>query len=1052
MANKASVNVIQYPTHVFKFSCNAAGNPVFTKIADSPQKNAYVLGVGHGATTSLSGAAGTGLLWVTDVDGFNLRIYKAVPQNGVLELIKSANIPGVTKFARPVFGNGRAYVGTVQGALYCFGSPVNLPLTCTSPNDFGKQFLNSTSDPRTIQCQANINTQVTSLALKGNPNFQVTQQPTLPVTLNKGQNISFEAVFKPLTPGPLSSDVILGTTNGVGGFSTSTPVSLKGNGNSLAPLLSLTPNTVSFSGVITGEQVGGVTQSVIWTNNGDGLLTIASVDYSTTSERGPFVAPVKTADGVQVGPFTFKQVPSTIPGNSQATVDINFNPTTSGNFAAYVVVNSDGGKKIFTVVGTAGTYPKAVLEFQAADGSGRWIPYTNNTPPFSFGKVFEQKTKELKMRLSNNGTSSAAALSVTVSKPPFGVDGIVGANNGVDLGEGVTLAAGESATATLYCSVPKSQHNSDSYNGSAAWTMNLGDPSFGKQFIQFTCEAVTEQVGPLAANGSALYRYDGCWKENNPGRQLKIQLWGQNPNNDNALCINACADKGYKFAATQYVDECWCGTTVPNMKVNETECNYQCSGDQTETCGGNGYFHDASYMSLFTNGGPNAGSAAGPAIVPSVGSYNYSGCYTEATGARALAAKATANTDMTLETCASFCSGYTYFGLEYGSECYCGNSFGTGSVKTVDGECSMNCPGNTTQICGAGGRLTVYSKSQSSVSSSLTGSNTASATPIPTGPVAVQTAGVFSHQGCYTEGQGVRALGATNTASDAMTVEKCATFCSGYKYMGLEYASECFCANTIGAGAVLTTSGCSMACSGDAAALCGGPNRLNFYMNAGGSQSSSTSKTISQTSTPTLTPTGPVIKQEAGTFAYQGCYSEGSGVRALSDKATAGATTTIETCAAYCSGYMYMATEYGSECYCGNKINTGSALVTDGCSMPCGGDSTEICGGPNRLTLYKVKPAGSLSLSSSITATSISQTSSSISRISSSSSQISSSTSQPTGPSIVQTAGIFGHKGCYTEGTAGRALSGKVMVQNTMSVQQCATFCSSFKYMGVEYG
>ena len=917
ISNKFSVNVIQYPTHVFKFSCNAAGNPTFTKIADSPQKNAYVLGVGHGATTSLDGAAGTGLFWVTDVDGFNLRIYNAIPQNGALQLIKSANVPGVTKFSRPVFGDGRAYVGTVQGALYCFGSPVNLPLTCTSPNDFGKQLLNSTSAPKTIQCQANVNTQVTSLALKGNPNFRVTQQPALPFTLTKGQNISFQAVFEPATPGPLSSDVVLGTTNGVSGYSTSTPVSLKGNGDSLAPLLSINPNTISFSGVITGEQEGGVTQSVIWSNDGDGALHVTKVEYSTTSEKGPFITPAQTADGVEVGPFTFKGVPSTIAGNSQATVDINFNPDTSGNFAAYVVVSSDGGKKIFTVVGTAGTYPKALLEFQAADGSGKWIPYTNNNPPFTFGNVYEQKTKELKMRLTNNGASSAAALSVTVSKPPFGVAGLVGANNGVDLGEGVTLAAGESATATLYCSVPKSQVNSDSYNGSAVWTMNLGDPTFGKQFIQFTCNAVTEQVGPLAANGSAIYRYDGCWKENNPGRQLKVQLWGKNPQNDNGLCINACADKGYKFAATQYVDECWCGNTVPNKRVNETECNYQCSGDQTETCGGNGYFHDASYLSLFTNGGPNAGGN-GPAVVPSTGPYNYSGCYTEGTNVRALGSKATASPDMTVQSCATYCSGYTYFGLEYANECYCGNSFGTGSVKTVEDQCTMNCAGNSSQICGAGGRLTVYGKDKST-SSSSTSSGTATPTPKPTGPVAVQTAGVFTHQGCYTEGNGVRALGATNTASNAMTVQKCATFCSGYKYMGVEYASECFCANTIGAGAVLTTSGCSMACSGDGTSLCGGPNRLNFYLNTGGSsstsssisQSSTSQSSTSSTSTSSSTPTGPSIVPKAGTFGYKGCYSEGTASRALSDKQVAQNTMSVEQCANICSGFKYMGVEYG---------------------------------------------------------------------------------------------------------------------------------------------
>ena len=510
------INVIQYPTHVFKFSCDSNGNPQFTKVADTPERNAYVLGTGHGTTTSMNGQQGTGLYWVTDVDGYNLRIYDAVPQNGVLNLIKTANVVGVTKFTRPVFGDGRAYISTNQGALYCFGSPVNLPLTCSSPNDFGSELLNSTSAPKTIQCQANIDTQITSMILKGNPNFQITGQPTLPASVSKGSNFSFQAVFKPQTPGPLSSDVLLATVNSNTGYSTSTPVSLKGTGDSLAPLLTVSPNTVSFSGVITGQQQGGVTQSAILTNAGDGTLLITGIDYSIVSEGGATVAPNTTALGPQVGPFTFQGLPSTIPGNSQVTVNVNFNPSQSGNYAVYLTIHSDGGKKVLDVFGTAGTYPKALLEFQAADGSGKWIPYTNNTPPFTFGNVYEESTRSLKMRLTNNGSSDAASLSVTVSKPPFGVPGIIGANNQVDIAEGTILAAGESATAVLYCSVPKSQVNVDSYNGSAQWTMNTGDPDFGKQHIQFTCSAVTEQVGPLASNGSAIFRYEGCWKENNP--------------------------------------------------------------------------------------------------------------------------------------------------------------------------------------------------------------------------------------------------------------------------------------------------------------------------------------------------------------------------------------------------------------------------------------------------------------------------------------------------------------------------------------------------------
>lgn len=545
----------QYPTHVFKFSCDANGDPKFTKVADTPEKSAFILGVGHGTTTSLNGQPGTGLLWVSDVEGLNLRVYNAVPQNGVLNLIQSANLPGITKFTRPVFGDGRVYLGTTKGILYCLGSPVNLPLTCSSSNNFGSVVVNSTSAAKTIQCQANVKTQVNAINLVGNANFKVTGQPTLPATVAAGANISFQAVFAPNQPGPLSSDVQILTVNSVNGYATTTPVTLKGTGDSLDPLLSVSPNVISFDGVITGQQAGGVSQSIIFANAGDSPLSITGIDFSTVSETGALVQPTVGPSGSQVGPFTFANLPTTIAPGSQVIVNVNFNPTTSGNFAVYVHVRSNGGTKIFDVVGTAGTYPKALVEFQAADGSGTWIPYVKGVP-FSFGSVYEQQTRTLKMRLTNAGDKNAGSLSVTVSKPPYGVGGLIGATNGADLGEGTILRAGESANASLYCFVPKSQVNVDSYNGTAQWTLNTGDPDFGKQFIQFTCTALSEQVGPLAANGSAIYRYAGCYKENNPGRQLSTQVYGS-ADNTNAKCINACAAKKYKYAGTQYVTECW---------------------------------------------------------------------------------------------------------------------------------------------------------------------------------------------------------------------------------------------------------------------------------------------------------------------------------------------------------------------------------------------------------------------------------------------------------------------------------------------------------------
>jgi len=51
--------------------------------------------------------------------------------------------------------------------------------------------------------------------------------------------------------------------------------------------------------------------------------------------------------------------------------------------------------------------------------------------------------------------------------------------------------------------------------------------------------------------------------------------------------------------------------------------------------------------------------------------YSRVGCYSgTVNGTRALNSASTASNSMTVETCAVFCDGYRYFGLEYGRECF----------------------------------------------------------------------------------------------------------------------------------------------------------------------------------------------------------------------------------------------------------------------------------------------------------------------------------------------------------------------------------------------
>ncbi|TVY53083.1 WSC domain-containing protein [Lachnellula cervina] len=988
------INVIQYPSHVFKFSCNA-GVPSFTKVADSPTKNAYILGVGHGTVTSLNGQTGTGLVWTSDVQGSTLRIYNAVPVNGLMTMISSFNFPNPLKFTRPVFGDGRAYMGTAAGALYAFGSPVNLPINCSSPYDFGVSNLKNATAAKTVTCLAKTDVTVTNVSLSGDPNFVINGVPRVPLQVAAGSSFSFQATFNPQAVGPLSSDVLVGTTNNVAGYSTSTPIGLRGTGQSVNPLLSVSPITLAFQGVITGAQAGGVNQSVIFTNLGNGNLSISNIFYSLQSETGPYVSANTTSSGPRAGPFTFIGLPSAIPGNSEVTVTVNFDTSASGNFAAYLVVQSNGGSKTFDVVGTSGSAPVALLEFQTTDGAG-WVQYKSGTN-FTFGNVTENTTRSLKMRLTNNATTDSARLSITVSKPPFGVAGIIGANNAVDLAEGTTLAPGENATATLYCSVPKEQWNENPYSGSAQWTMNVDDPNFGKQFIRFDCLGVSEQAPPLQPNGLGYYRYTGCFKENNPGRQLKTQLYG-NANNTGPLCIAACSAAGYVFCGTQYNRECWGGPTIPIQAVDEGNCNYPCAGDINQICGGNGISGGVGggYISLFADARGFSGNVtttppSGPFVNPGVGGYTSIGCYTEGTNGRALSQEPTP-TSKTVANCISACSAgnYKYAGMEYGGECWCGNSISNGANSTAAIDCSMTCADNGTEYCGAGSRLNMYQRGNLTTGG---GSTTGTATPTSTptgGPQIKKTIGNWAFQGCWTEATNTRALAGTTYANNSMTLELCASFCTGFKMFGVEYGRECYCGDTlsIGSTSAANQADCSFLCPGDNLEYCGAGNRLELYSlaaptisPAGFSNSSATStgsvlssvlttldssmtltgsvkvsipsSTTLTTTTSTTKPAGPTVVPSEGLYSYAGCYTEGTTVRALAAASYPSDNQTVAYCASSCSSYTYFGVEYGRECWCGNSFGAGAVTTKDSdCSMLCAGDTTAYCGAGNRLNVY----------------------------------------------------------------------------------------------------
>lgn len=467
--------------------------------------------------------------------------------------------------------------------------------------------------------------------------------------------------------------------------------------------------------------------------------------------------------------------------------------------------------------------------------------------------------------------------------------------------------------------------------------------------------------------------------------------------------------------------ECFCGNTLAAGSAAATDgrCSMVCAGDATEYCGGpnglslykyvapvlfsnttvdnststsmNNSFSTTSASSNFSTtavlstvsvtSSTTSPTPTGPSVLKTVGNYTHVDCYNEPSGGRALTGKLVASNDMTPQYCAGNCTslGYKYMGLEYGQECFCGNSLASTSTVNTAGSCNMVCKGNRLYYCGGSGVLNLYTvssnvtasnstttSSSSSTSSALSSSASstmtssaassnatslstitssasttvsASANSTSTSSTAAATSSTaWTYYGCANETTG-RALSAGGTASSDMTIEKCQAYClsKSQPVAGLEYSTECYCGLGLSPGSTVNQTGCSMPCGGNSSQVCGGSNRLSVYQYSG-----------------YVAPSHP---EKIGTYKFQGCYSEpSSGGRALPSYSFTNAThMSAELCVSGCSakGYGYAGAEYGRECWCANAMSNSSMLLdTKSCNMLCPGNKAEYCGAGSRLSVW----------------------------------------------------------------------------------------------------
>lgn len=283
--------------------------------------------------------------------------------------------------------------------------------------------------------------------------------------------------------------------------------------------------------------------------------------------------------------------------------------------------------------------------------------------------------------------------------------------------------------------------------------------------------------------------------------------------------------------------------------------------------------------------------------------WSYLGCVAEPSGgARVLSTKITASSpSMTQETCLASCinAGYSFAGLEFGAECWCGNNPVTNLSVLPDTSCNKACGGDSSEKCGGSYILSLFGK-------------------------ASQVSSNWTYVGCFSDST-ARTLPSTSSTSAAMTPATCQASCkaAGYTFAGVEASSECWCSNSIANGSRVAESQCSATCSGSSE-KCGGNWAIGVYRR-------------------TLSPA----------WKNMGCYVDDGVSRTLNGPLFMDATMTPAKCQSLCSagGYSYAGTEFAVSCYCGSSLTRSIKVADSECNRTCGGDPSLSCGGAYRLSL-----------------------------------------------------------------------------------------------------
>jgi iron transport multicopper oxidase len=337
------------------------------------------------------------------------------------------------------------------GTILCLGSPVALPLKCSSPVDYGETVIGSM---KTIQINCTALIPITSVqgCTTGAGTWQCSNSTLPKGPLAAGSSFSFpvtwdltgssvedaqNASFGKVIPGVASTSLNIYTINGVPKYSTSLPISLTGTTVSKAAFFDVLTPEVHFGGVVVGSEGAktGLSSSVILSNIGAETLTFLGSAWtkSVDSEDSPIKFTNITNGNLGDG-FSSSSLPKVgdvLTTGQSITIPLEFLTNITGTYSTFVQWWTTGGSGYALLAGSASTPPIANISISTMDGA--WD--SSQPAVMDFGNVLAGTTVSRNIRICNNGGS---ALMITKSKPPSQPE-LFAPNPSVDLHEGQSI-------------------------------------------------------------------------------------------------------------------------------------------------------------------------------------------------------------------------------------------------------------------------------------------------------------------------------------------------------------------------------------------------------------------------------------------------------------------------------------------------------------------------------------------------------------------------------------------------------------------------------------